>query len=149
MIALVEYPCSTGSRMTAPPRASTVSRPTISIRGPVGALDENVRLHAPDDVGRCVFGEDRDRVDAGQRFEHLGALRFRIDRARRTLVAAHRRVGIEANDQHVAVAPGGLQVTDVARMQDVKDAVSEDDAPAGGAGIGDEPDERFRIQHSS
>ena len=29
MIALVEYPCSTGSRMTAPPRASTVSRPTI------------------------------------------------------------------------------------------------------------------------
>ena len=29
MIELVEYPCSTGSRMTRPPRASTVSRPTI------------------------------------------------------------------------------------------------------------------------
>ena len=68
------------------------------IGGPVGALDEDVRLEGRDDLRRRVLVEDDDRVDRRQRGEDFGALRLRRDRPRRALVPAHRRVGVEADE---------------------------------------------------
>ena len=103
MMELVEYPCSTGSRMTRPPRASTVSLPDYLIGRPVGALDQDVGLDAADDVGRGVVVEDRHGVHAVERGEHFGALLFRVDRALGPFVAADRGVGVEPDDQQIAV----------------------------------------------
>ena len=108
------------------------------IRRPVGTLHEDVGLDSADDVGRGVVVEDRNGVDAGERREDLGALVLGVDRPLGALVAAHRRVGIESNDQQVAVRPRGLQVADVAGMQQVEHAVREHDAAARGPRVADE-----------
>ena len=73
------------------------------IRGPVGALDQDVGLDARDDVGRRVLVEDRHGVDAVEREEDFRALALRVDRPRRALVAADRRVGVQPDDQQIAV----------------------------------------------
>src|SRR5689334_3889518 len=75
------------------------------IRGPVGSLDQNVGLDATDDIRRRLVVEDRHRVDAGECLEHFAAFPLGIDRARRTFVAPHRGVGIETDDQYVAMTP--------------------------------------------
>ena len=73
-------------RMTRPPRASTVSRPTIASAAQSAPFDQNVGLDAADDVGGRVLVEDHDGVDAVERREHLGALVLRVDRPRGPLL---------------------------------------------------------------
>ena len=51
-------------------------------------------------------------------------------RPRRPLVGAHRAVGVHPDDQGVAERARGLQVADVAGMQQVEHAVREDDRSA-------------------
>ena len=82
--------------------------------------------------GGRVLVEDHDRVDAGERGQHFGALVLPVDRAGRSLVAADGRVGVEPDDQDVAERARGLQVADVAGMQQIEDAVGEDDPAAFG-----------------
>jgi len=55
---VVEWPSSTFTRMTTPPRASTMSRADDLVGGPIGALDEDVGWMALDDVVRRVLVED-------------------------------------------------------------------------------------------
>src|SRR5436190_11563348 len=120
--------------------------PDDLIRGPVRALDQNVGLHAADDVTGRVLVEDRDGVDALERGQQLGPLVLGVDRAGGTLVAADRRVGIETDDQEIAVRARRRQVTEVAGMQDVEDAVGEDDALARGPCLRDECRERGGVE---
>ena len=87
MIALVEWPDSIGSRMTTPPRRLDGIAADDLICGPVGALDEHVGLDAAMMSGGVSSSKIDDRIDAGKRREHFGALELRIDRPRRTLVA--------------------------------------------------------------
>ena len=53
------------------------------VLGPVGALDEHVRLKRRDQIVRRVLVEDDDGVDAGERREDFGAFGFRRDRTAR------------------------------------------------------------------
>src|SRR5207244_10398248 len=76
------------------------------IRGPVGALDEDVGLDAADDLGGRILVEDRDRVDAGERADDFRAFLLWDDRPIGALVAPHRLVWIEADRPHGASGAG-------------------------------------------
>ena len=101
--------------------------------GPVLAFDEHIRLQRGDEIVRGVRIEDDDTVDTLERLEHFRALGLRRDWPRRPLVRADRSVGVEADDQRVAQRAGVLQVSEVADVQEIEDAVGEHDLLAGGA----------------
>ena len=83
---------------------------------------------------RRVFVEDHDRVDACQRAQHFGALSLGVDRPIVPFVQRPGRpVGVDGDDQRVAELARLLQIAHVARVQQIEDAVGEDDllaAPA-------------------
>ena len=101
--------------------------------GPVGALDEHVRLERADDLVRRVFVEDHHGVDRLEREQHLGALGLRRDRTPRALVRAHGSIRVDADDERVAEAPGLLEIADMPGMQQIEHAVGEDDRLSGRA----------------
>ena len=68
-----------------------------------------------------------DAVDARERRENFGALGLRRDRPARSLVGAHRSIGVDADDQRVAERPRLLQIADMAGVQQIEDAVGEHD----------------------
>src|SRR5262249_21640810 len=74
------------------------------------------------------LGEEHDPVHARERREDFGALARGNDRAARSLVAAHARVGVDGDDQAIAVAARLLEAPHVADVQQVEAAVGEDDA---------------------
>ena len=76
---------------------------------------------------RRLFVEHDDHVDRLQRREDLGALRFGVDRTSLALVEPHRPIRIDAHDQRVAERLRLLEVPDVAGVQQIEDAVREDD----------------------
>ena len=98
------------------------------VRVPVGSLDEDIGLDRRNHRLRCVFVEDRHRVDAAQGGNDLRSLVLRVDRPRRSLVGAHRAVGVDRDDQRVAERACVDQIAHVSRMQKIEDAVGEDDA---------------------
>ena len=96
---------------------------------PVGALDQHVGLKRRDDVVRRVLVEDDDarrraasaaRISARSASGVIGPIR--------TLVRPHRSIRVDADDERVAEAARVLQVANVPGMQEVEDAVGEDDA---------------------
>ena len=108
------------------------------IGGPVGALDEDVGLQLADDRLRRVLVEDHGGIDGRERGNHFGALVFRIDRPRRPLVRTNRSIGIDADDQRIAEGAGSVQIADVTRMEQIEDAVGEDDRLSLASKIADE-----------
>ena len=80
-----------------------------------------------------VLVEDDRCVHHADRCDDLRALPFGIDRAIGALVGAHRSIGVDAHDEHVPLRTRGPQVAHVPRMQQIVDAVGEDDPAAGSA----------------
>ena len=74
MIAEVAQPCSTGILHDAAAARFDDVAADDRVGGPVGAFDEHVRLDALDDLGRRLFVENHDGVDARQRGQDLRAL---------------------------------------------------------------------------
>ena len=69
MIALVEWPGSSGDPdHPAAARLDDIAADN-GVLGPVGAFDEHVRLERGDQVVRRLLVEDDDGVDAGERRE--------------------------------------------------------------------------------
>ena len=101
-------------------------------------FDEHVRLERRDERVRRVLVEHDRRVDRRQRGDDLGAFGLRRDRPAWSLVRPNRPIRIHADNQRVAERPRVLQVAQMARMQQVEDAVGEDDRLAGGAQALDE-----------
>ncbi len=66
-----------------------------------------------------------DGIDAGERRQQLGAFSLRNDRPRRALVRADGPIGVDADDERVALGARGLQIPHVAGMQKVEHAVRE------------------------
>ncbi len=131
--ALVECPGSIAIRTTRPPRASTISRPTMASARPVGALHEDVRLQRPDHGVRRVLVEYDDAVHACERGQDLGALGLRRNRPIRALDGAHRPIGVDSDEQRVAKSPRLLEVAKMPHVKQIEHAVGEDDGLAGGA----------------
>ena len=100
------------------------------VGGPVGAFDEHVRLNLADDLGGRFLVEDHRRIDARERGHNLRPLALRRDRPFGSLVRPDGSIGIDRDDQQIARAPRGLQVPHVTRVQQVEDAVGENDLAA-------------------
>jgi len=101
-----------------------------ALRRVVGALGVNGgpdRRH--ERVGRVLVEHD-DVVHRAQRREHLRALARRHHGAPRPFQPRHRRVAVDADEEHVAERAGGLEIADVADVQEVEAAVGEDEALA-------------------
>ena len=76
------------------------------IRLPVGALHQDVRLDRANHLGWGVLGEHRDRIDASECQEELGAFALRCHRPSFSLVAANGLVRVHTDNQRVAKRPG-------------------------------------------
>ena len=107
--------------------------PDDGVFGPIGAFDEHVRLHRGNQIKRCVLVEDDDPINARERLEHLGPLGLAGDRTIGSLVLTDGSVGVHTNQQRIAKLTRVLQIAQVTDVQQVEDAVGEDDLPAGGA----------------
>ena len=123
--------------------------PDDLIGGPVCALDENIRLKGPDDLCGCVLRENNDRVDRCQRGQHFGALALGRDRPRRTLVAAHLGVGVHPHYQRVAERAGRFEISNVPGMEQIENAVGEDDRLSRLAQLRDELNGSRPRQHAA
>jgi hypothetical protein len=105
---------------------------------PISAFDEHIRLECGDDfVGRVLI-EDYARVHDGESRKEFGAFGLGCDRAARSLVRTNRSIRVDADDERVAFLPGGGEIADVSRVQEIEHAVGEDDNVAFGAECADE-----------
>jgi hypothetical protein len=94
---------------------------------PVRTFDEDVWSDRRDDLVRRLLIENGDGVHACECGENFGTLGFRSDRPIRSLDRSDGAIGVDADNQRVAERPRVLQVTDMAGVQQVEDAVGEDD----------------------
>ena len=86
-----------------------------------------MRPQGADQLERRVLGERDDIIDAGQRGQDLQPLGQGEDRPLVPFQPPHRSVVVDADDQQAALAAGELQQLDMAGMEQVEDAVGEDD----------------------
>lgn len=101
------------------------------VRRPIPAFDQHIRQNLGDQTTGIRLIEEDDIIDAGQRRKHFSALLLRHDRPVRSLVqASHRLIGIDTDDEKIAEAPGGLQITSMADMHQIETAVGKDDTVA-------------------
>src|SRR5260370_16449237 len=100
------------------------------VPGPVAAFDENVRKQSGDDALRRQIVEYDHAVDALQRGENFRALALRNHPAPLTFELLYPAIALQADYERVSEAARVLQAADVARMQQIKAAVGEDDAAA-------------------
>ncbi len=97
---------------------------------PVAAFDENVGCNGANELNRGVAGKPGHQVDRFQSPDERKAIGQCVDRTVVALAkAAHGRIVIEGNDQACAECAGLRQVSDMATVQDVKDAVGEHHGP--------------------
>src|SRR5829696_3929034 len=98
---------------------------------PVRAFDEHVGLDRLDDLGRCVFVEDDDRVHAREGSQDLRAVLLGVDRTLGPFVAAHRRVGVQPDDQRITQRAGLAKITDVTGVENIEHAIREHHTASG------------------
>jgi len=108
------------------------------IFSPVGALDEHVWLKSGDQVVRRFFVEHDHTVHGTQRLQNLRALRLRRDRPIRPLVDPHRPIGVDADEQRIPKAARLTEVPDMAGMEQIENAIRENDGVSGRAAIRNE-----------
>ena len=85
------------------------------------------------DLERRVGVEGRGQIHARERAHELRALRLGHDRARRTLQAPHRGVGVDPDHEPIAHRARLLEILRVAAMQEIEHPVREHDALARGS----------------
>src|SRR6266852_4939675 len=100
------------------------------VSGPVAAFDEHVGKQSGDDALRREVVENHHGVNAFKGGEDFGAFAFWNHRAALAFELADAGVAIEADEQGVAEAAGLLEAADVARMEEIEAAVSEDELAA-------------------
>lgn len=101
------------------------------VGGVVAAFGVDVGLGGAEEVGGASFGEDADGADAGEGSKDFGAVGFGIDGAGGAFEAADGGIVIEADEEEVAEGAGGLEVADVAGVEEVEAAVGGDEAGVG------------------
>ena len=104
----------------------------------VGALAVDVRLQRFEQRADGRLGKDDDVVDAAQRRDELGPIGGGQHRPPLPFQRPHRVVVIDRDDQSVCLGGGGLQIADVADVQQVEASVGERHASAGRA-VGAQP----------
>jgi hypothetical protein len=97
------------------------------VLGPVGAFDQHVRLNRRDEIAWGGSVEDDHGVDAAEGFEDFGALRLCRDRTLRSFDLTDRSVGVQADEQRASKVTRVLEIAQVANVQEIEDAVGEND----------------------
>ena len=135
------------------PRAQRFHRTALGnvLLGIVGALGVHVGAEARDQRVGAVLLEHDHRVHPAHRRDQLRALRGGHHRPARALQASHRGVGVEPDHERVAERARGLEIADVADVEEIEAAVGEHQplarrAPAGreAAGLLNAEDGRHR-----
>jgi bifunctional DNase/RNase len=102
----------------------------------IATFDVDIRLCRSQELGGAGFIEDDNGIDSFESGEHDGAVGLGIQRPSGTLQLADRFVGIESDEQEIALGASGFEVGDVAGVQDVKATVGDDQFSAVGADAG-------------
>ena len=101
---------------------------------PVGALDQDIGLDGGDNRQRRLLVEHHHGIDGSQRRQDLGPLRVGGDRpVRRLGEGTDGPVGVDRDNQRVALRTCLNQVARMPRVEQVEDAVGEDHPATGGA----------------
>jgi len=100
------------------------------VAGPIAAFHQDIRQQARDQFARSWSIEDHDGIHGFQGGENFSALALRQDGAALAFQLTHTRVAVQPNDQHISQGSRQFQAADMARMEQVKAAVGENDAAA-------------------
>lgn len=114
--------------------------------GVITAFDIDVGLGGSKEPGGADIGEDGDGIDRFQGGEDGGAVVLGIDGAALAFQAADGGIAVDADEEKVTEIAGGLEVGDVAEVEEIEAAVGDDEifgaaelgAPAGKIGEFDE-----------
>lgn len=97
-------------------------------RFPVATLDQVVRLDSLNQRQWRVIIEGNDQVDTLQGSQYCKTVVKTIEWSLRRLIQAlYRSIGIDANNEAVAQAPGFLQVGNMTAMKNVEAAIGENE----------------------
>ncbi len=99
-------------------------------RPPIGALDEDLGSQLGHEPLRCLLIEDRHVVNGLKRGDQSCPVSLRNDRPARSLQSSNGAVAVESDDESIAQSSGLLEQLRVARMQQVKATIREDDTYA-------------------
>jgi hypothetical protein len=103
------------------------------VLSPIRAFDEDVGPDECHDRVRRVLIKHDHRVDALEREQDFSALSLWGDRPVGAFDRPDRPVGVDGDNESVAQRASFAQVTNMARVEQVKDPVSKDEAAAPGA----------------
>lgn len=103
---------------------------TGDVVGPVAGFDEDGREESGDEGGGLVFVEEGDVVDGFEGGEHEGAVALVDDGAGGALEASDGGVGVDGDDEDVALRARKGEGGGVSGVEDVEAAVGEDDGAA-------------------
>jgi hypothetical protein len=97
----------------------------------IPAFDINVGLGLPNDLNGPHGGENGHSVDATESGEDVGAVGFAINRAIRAFELADGIIAIDGDEEDVTTGAGGLEVLDMAGVEEVEAAIGQDEAAPG------------------
>lgn len=95
----------------------------------VPALHDDIGLEMSDEIERCVVVEDDHEVDDFEGPEHERSIGDAAYRTIRPFEASNRVIAVDADDEGIASCASTAQHVDVPGVQQVEDAVREDDSP--------------------
>lgn len=113
-------------------------------RSVVRALRVHIRPEQLEQALHIQFLKNHHAVHGGERGDEFGASAFVQDWPAGPLQLPRARIRIDGNNQDVAFAPRGFQIADVSHMQEIENAVGEDDGLAVGAGAVNHSAEHIR-----
>src|SRR3954471_3329541 len=93
----------------------------------VATLHQHIGTQLHDQLEGCVLLEHDHAIDRLERGDDIGALGLTAHGTRRTLEATYRSIAVDRHDEVIAGAAGAGNDVHVARMNQVEDAVGEDD----------------------
>src|SRR3954453_9677068 len=89
----------------------------------VASLDQDIGLEPPDQLDRRLLVKADYGIDRLDRGDHGGAVGQSVDRTFRSLEPSYAAIGIQRDDQPVALRAGRRQQRDMPGMYDVENAI--------------------------
>ena len=97
---------------------------------PVRAFHQHVRQNGSDQLARCVFIEECDRIHGGKRACKFRTVLLRDERPGRALHPLHTIIGIECQNQQIPEGPCLFEQPDMSRVEQIITAICENDSSA-------------------